>query len=59
MSKATRNAKKLAEKIIHPPYLRTDIPAGMAGPGSPLGPQLGQVNFLFKKNIFLYSIFIF
>lgn len=37
-----RNLKKINVKILHISRLRTDIPAGMAAPTPPLGPQLGQ-----------------
>ncbi|GBP04134.1 39S ribosomal protein L11, mitochondrial [Eumeta japonica] len=39
-----KSMKKLAEKIDHSSPLRTYIPAGMAAPGPPLGPMLGQRN---------------
>ncbi|XP_065338626.1 large ribosomal subunit protein uL11m [Cloeon dipterum] len=45
MSKAARavkNVRKVVEKIEHKSKLRTNIPAGMAVAGPPLGPQLGQ-----------------
>lgn len=35
--------KKVADKIDHSSKLRTNIPAGMAAAGPPLGPMLGQV----------------
>ncbi|XP_035231885.1 39S ribosomal protein L11, mitochondrial-like [Stegodyphus dumicola] len=47
MSKSGRRVKgfkKIIEKVIHPPYLKTQIPAGKAMPGPPLGPHLGQRN---------------
>ncbi|KAJ6638064.1 39S ribosomal protein L11, mitochondrial [Pseudolycoriella hygida] len=37
-----RVMKKLAEKVDHSSRLRTNIPAGMAVAGPPLGPMLGQ-----------------
>lgn len=43
-------SKKVTEKVIHPPFLKTNIPAGMANPSPPLGPQLGQVSV--KYNFF-------
>lgn len=46
MSKATgklRTMKKTIEKITHTTKLKTNIPAGMAAAGPPLGPMLGQV----------------
>ncbi|KAL4709844.1 hypothetical protein ACJJTC_000331 [Scirpophaga incertulas] len=39
-----KSMKKLAEKIDHSSTLRTNIPAGMAAAGPPLGPMLGQRN---------------
>lgn len=38
-----KSMKKVAEKIDHSSKLRTNIPAGMAAAGPPLGPMLGQV----------------
>ena len=45
MSKATRQLKKAADKIIHSPVLNITLPAGLAGPGAPLGTALGQASF--------------
>ncbi|XP_072929978.1 large ribosomal subunit protein uL11m [Epargyreus clarus] len=39
-----KSMKKVADKIDHSSKLRTNIPAGMAAPGPPLGPMLGQRN---------------
>ncbi len=38
-----KSAKKATEKVIHSTPLRLWISAGLAQPGPPLGPQLGQV----------------
>lgn len=35
--------KKVVEKVNHGNLIRTNIPAGMAVAGPPLGPMLGQV----------------
>lgn len=40
-----KTAKKILDKIEHSSKLRTNIPAGLASPGPPLGSQLGQVRF--------------
>ncbi|KAM8706688.1 hypothetical protein ACLKA7_010885 [Drosophila subpalustris] len=45
MSKAAgklKSLKKHAERITHTTKLKTNIPAGMAAAGPPLGPMLGQ-----------------
>lgn len=47
MSKAAnrmKTVKKMIDKIDHSSKLRTNIPAGLANPSPPLGPQLGQVS---------------
>ncbi len=41
--KAVKGMKKAIDKTIHPPFLKTYIPAGKAMAAPPLGPQLGQV----------------
>lgn len=41
--KQLKSMKKVVEKIIHSSRLTTNIPAGMAVAGPPLGPMLGQV----------------
>ncbi|XP_037946332.1 39S ribosomal protein L11, mitochondrial [Teleopsis dalmanni] len=42
MSKAAGRLKKTVDKVTHTTKLRTNIPAGMAVAGPPLGPMLGQ-----------------
>lgn len=37
-----RSAKKVVEKVVHGNFMSTNIPAGMAMAGPPLGPMLGQ-----------------
>jgi large subunit ribosomal protein L11 len=37
-----KGAKKVIEKVIHSTPLKLWIQAGLASPGPPLGPQLGQ-----------------
>ena len=46
---ARKGAKKVVEKVIHPPFLKLYIPAAKAAPAPPLGPQLGQVNLFYKS----------
>jgi len=43
LGKLVKGMKKTVEKVIHPPFLKTYIPAGQASPAPPLGTQLGQV----------------
>jgi len=38
-----KGLRKEVQKIVHGRIMRTDIPAGMAMAGPPLGPMLGQV----------------
>ena len=44
VSKVVKGAKKVADKVKHGALLKTNIAAGKALPGPPLGPQLGQVS---------------
>lgn len=41
---AKKGLQSAAQKVVHPPYLKTNIPAGEALPAPPLGPQLGAVS---------------
>ncbi|GFQ67549.1 39S ribosomal protein L11, mitochondrial [Trichonephila clavata] len=43
-SRQVKGFRKIIQKVIHPPFVRTQIPAGKAMPGPPLGPSLGQRN---------------
>ncbi|GFT57144.1 39S ribosomal protein L11, mitochondrial [Nephila pilipes] len=43
-SRQVKGYRKIIQKVIHPPFIRTQIPAGKAMPGPPLGPTLGQRN---------------
>lgn len=46
MSKAgkMKAMKKVVDKVVHGNLIKTNIPAGMAVAGPPLGPMLGQVS---------------
>ncbi|CAL8090011.1 unnamed protein product [Orchesella dallaii] len=37
-----KGLKKVVDKVVHGPVIKTNIPAGMAAAGPPLGPMLGQ-----------------
>lgn len=55
MSKAVnrlKTMKKTLDKVAHG-KMKTNIPAGMAAAGPPLGPMLGQVYFtdIYTENI--------
>ena len=41
---AKKGMQKATQKAIHPPFLKTNIPACEAVPAPPLGPQLGAVS---------------
>lgn len=43
-----RNLKKVIDKIEHGNKIKTDIPAGLAAAGPPLGSMLGQVSVYIK-----------
>lgn len=43
MKQQLKGMKKVVEKVIHGNPMKTNIPAGMAVAGPPLGPMLGQV----------------
>lgn len=47
--------KSAVEKVIHGPIMATNIPAGMASAGPPLGTMLGQASF-FSVSKFLVFI---
>ena len=52
MSKVTsrlKGAKKIVEKVVHGNYMATNILAGMAMAGPPLGPMLGQVKYIYNS----------
>ncbi|OQV14550.1 putative 39S ribosomal protein L11, mitochondrial [Hypsibius exemplaris] len=40
--KKAKGYRKIIRKLIHNPLMKTNIPAGLAAPGPPLGPMLGQ-----------------
>lgn len=51
-----KSAKKGVEKVIHSTPLRIWIGAGVAQPGPPLGPQLGQVCFEKKYKFYTFDL---
>ena len=55
LGKLVKGMRKTVEKVIHPPFLKTYIPAGQATPAPPLGTQLGQVSYWLTHGSMLYS----
>lgn len=51
-----KSMKKVADKVDHSSKLRTNIPAGMAAAGPPLGPMLGQVYNLYPNKILIFLV---
>ena len=43
-SPVKKGLKKVVQKVIHPPFINTNIKAGKAMPAPPLGTQLGSVS---------------
>lgn len=46
VGKLAKGGKKLKASVTFAPFLKTTIPAGLAKPTPPLGPQLGQVGII-------------